>query len=232
MRGSIEAVADVRQGAAKGRDFHGRETVKAPYLHVANVQDGYLDLSEIKEIDVQPSELEKYHLERGDVLLTEGGDPDKLGRGFIWNGEIQGCIYQNHIFRVRVDRRVILPEFLAFLTRTQYAKMYFLKAAKRSSNLASINASQLRAFLVPLPPIGIQERFRDAFECNELTTIGRRDTGPYRSHVFEVACRCIFRGSRGMMARANWCPRKACNRHCARRDWSATREVLLAADAK
>lgn len=159
----LEDIGEVRQGVTKGRDLRGKKVIRAPYLRVANVQDGYLDLSEVKEIDVLESDLERYHLDRGDVLLTEGGDPDKLGRGFIWNGEIQGCIYQNHIFRVRVERQLVLPEFLAFLTRTAYAKSYFLKAAKRSSNLASINARQLRAFSVPLPPIGMQERFRDAF---------------------------------------------------------------------
>ena len=161
---------------SEGRDLRKKQSVKAPYLRVANVQEGYLDLSEVKEIEVLPDDLEKYRLERGDVLLTEGGDPDKVGRGFIWNNEIHGCIHQNHIFRVRVDRRSLLPEFLAFLTRTAYAKRYFLKAAKRSSNLASINSTQLRAFLVPLPPLGMQERFRDAFNAASQRLLAREPT--------------------------------------------------------
>lgn len=175
---SLEAVSDIRSGVTKGRDLHGKSTVQVPYLRVANVQEGYLDLSEIKEIEVLPSDLEKYRLERGDVLLTEGGDPDKLGRGFIWNDEIQGCIHQNHIFRVRVDRRCLLPEYLAFLTRTPYAKRYFLKAAKRSSNLASVNSTQLRALSIPLPPLRLQERFRDAFEAATRRLLSHE---PYRT---------------------------------------------------
>ena len=71
-----------------------------PYLRVANVQDGFLDLSEIKTIEVLPEDVDEYHLEDGDILVTEGGDPDKLGRGAIWRGQVERCIHQNHVFRV------------------------------------------------------------------------------------------------------------------------------------
>lgn len=67
----LHDIADIRGGVTKGRNLRNRETVKLPYLRVANVQDGYLDLSEIKEIDVLPEDEKKYHLERGDILFTE-----------------------------------------------------------------------------------------------------------------------------------------------------------------
>lgn len=152
-------LADVRSGVTKGRALAGKDTVEAPYLRVANVQDGYLDVSEIRTIAVLPAEMEKYRLEVGDVLMTEGGDPDKLGRGCIWHEEIPGCIYQNHVFRVRTDRSQLAPEYLAAILRTRYAKDYFLRCAKRTSNLASINSTQVRAFPVPLAAKEVQDRF-------------------------------------------------------------------------
>jgi len=152
-------VAAIRSGVTKGRKLHGKETILVPYLRVANVQDGFLDLSEIKEISVLPTDVKKYHLEDGDILMTEGGDPDKLGRGCIWRGQVDGCIHQNHVFRVRPDQSRILPEFLAAILRTSYAKAYFLRAAKRTSNLASINSSQVKHFCFPLPPMEMQRRF-------------------------------------------------------------------------
>lgn len=59
-----------------------------PYLRVANVQDGYLDLSEIKTVSVTEAQFQKLKLEQGDVLMNEGGDFDKLGRGTVWNCEV------------------------------------------------------------------------------------------------------------------------------------------------
>ncbi len=99
---ALTDVAEIVSGVTKGRKLGGKQTVFAPYLRVANVQDGYLNLSEIKEIEVLPTDIEKYRLLDGDILLTEGGDPDKLGRGTVWREHIEGCIHQNHIFRVRI----------------------------------------------------------------------------------------------------------------------------------
>ncbi len=141
----------VQTGAAKGRKFGGEQTVATPYLRVANVQDGYLDLSEIKYIHILQSEIDRYSLQPGDVLLTEGGDFDKLGRGFIWHGEIPGCIHQNHIFAVRTNRDILLPEYLAYLIQSAYGKSYFLTVAHRTTHLACINSTKLRSFPTLLP---------------------------------------------------------------------------------
>ena len=72
-----------------------------PYLRVANVQDGYLDLGKIEEIEVAPDEVAHFSLRPGDILMNEGGDNDKLGRGCVWEGAIEPCLHQNHVFAVR-----------------------------------------------------------------------------------------------------------------------------------
>jgi len=154
---TLGEVADIRSGVTLGRTVIG-ETIPVPYLRVANVQDGYLDLDVIKEIAILASELDKWHLEPGDVLLTEGGDWDKLGRGTVWRGEIPLCIHQNHIFRVRANPNQFVPDFLAALIGSPYGKEYFQGASKQTTNLASINQTQLKAFRVFCPPLAEQRR--------------------------------------------------------------------------
>lgn len=148
----LGSVAQIQTGLAKGKK-NIKISVWVPYLRVANVQDGYLDLSLIKSIEVEESEMGKYMLKPGDVLLTEGGDFDKLGRGTIWQGEIDPCLHQNHIFVARPKDRTLMPEFLSLLTGSFYGKTYFLKCSKQSTNLASINSTQLKGFPVLLPPV-------------------------------------------------------------------------------
>jgi type I restriction enzyme, S subunit len=155
----LEKIAEIVSGVTKGRNLPARETVNVPYLRVANVQAGYLDLSEIKTIDVLPADVEKYALQPGDVLLTEGGDFDKLGRGAIWEHDLPDCIHQNHVFRVRLDPETVLPLFFHYYLQSTYARHYFLRAAKRTTNLASINITQLAALPVPVPPLVMQEQF-------------------------------------------------------------------------
>ena len=155
-------IADIASGVTKGRRFNGQPTVIVPYIRVANVQDGFLNLAEIKTIEALPSDVESLRLQHGDVLMTEGGDFDKLGRGAMWEADIPDCIHQNHVFRVRCNRRNLLPIYFANYIRTEIARAYFLRCAKKTSNLASMNMTQLKATPVACPPINVQQQFVNA----------------------------------------------------------------------
>ena len=155
---SLASVAEIRTGLAKGRQPDA-ETTTRPYLRVANVKDGELDLTEIKEIVVARDQIDRYTLRIGDVLMTEGGDLDKLGRGTVWQGEVAGCLHQNHVFAVRTDADKLDPWYLTALARSPYGRQYFLACAKRTSNLASVNKGQVGQFPVPLLPINEQKRW-------------------------------------------------------------------------
>lgn len=155
---ALDNCATVQTGVAKGRKFADAEMVDVPYLRVANVQDGHLDLSEMKEIRIRRSEVERYRLQTGDVVLTEGGDFDKLGRGFIWRGQLDLCVHQNHVFAVRPDRKRLMPEFFAYLAQSAYGKAYFLKVAHKTTNLACINSTKLKTFPVLIPPTLDEQR--------------------------------------------------------------------------
>jgi type I restriction enzyme S subunit len=161
----LDDVADIMSGITKGRKLAGGATREVPYLAVVNVQDRRLDLNTVKTIEATEAEISRYQLKLGDLLLTEGGDPDKLGRGSLWNEEITECIHQNHIFRVRLAQERITPLFLNWLIGSERGKRYFLKSAKQTTGIASINLRQLRAFPILAPPLTLQQRFATAIEC-------------------------------------------------------------------
>lgn len=164
---SLDHVAEVQTGIAKGKAINGA-TVTLPYLRVANVQDGHVDLSVMKEITLKPSEVNRYSLRKGDVLFTEGGDFDKLGRGTVWNGEIEPCLHQNHVFAVRPNPDRLLPQFLAYQAASQYGRRYFQLSSKQSTNLASINSTQLKQFPVLLPPLPEQRKIAEILRTWDL----------------------------------------------------------------
>lgn len=153
----LKFVADVRSGVAKGRKFEGVKTVELPYLRVANVQAGHIDLSDVAEIEVTVSEIERYCLKVGDVLMNEGGDYDKLGRGAVWQGQIEPCLHQNHVFAVRPYQQS-LSLWITTLTLAQYARFYFMINSKQSTNLASISSRNLSEFPVIMPPQSEREQ--------------------------------------------------------------------------
>ncbi|MEN6519319.1 MAG: restriction endonuclease subunit S [Methanospirillum sp.] len=147
----LKYLATIQTGVAKGQNLAGIETVTLPYLRVANVQDGYLDLTDISVIEVPKKDVHRYLLQNGDVLMNEGGDEDKLGRGAVWNGEIDPCIHQNHVFAVRA-KTLEQARWIDLITLSSYAKSYFEQKGKRTTNLASISSSNIRELPVMFPP--------------------------------------------------------------------------------
>lgn len=154
-------VADIVSGITKGRKTSGEQLFSVPYMRVANVKDGYIDLAEIKTIEATATEIERYQILMDDILMTEGGDPDKLGRGAIWTSPLDCCIHQNHIFRVRLNKKQVNPTYFAEYLRQPIAKEYFLFCAKQTTGIASINMTQLKALPTLLPPLFLQARFAD-----------------------------------------------------------------------
>ncbi|MCC7080559.1 MAG: restriction endonuclease subunit S [Burkholderiales bacterium] len=152
---SLREVAQIRSGIAKNSKTTVMDPVRVHYLRVANVQDGYLDLSEMAELEVSNSELHRFSVLPGDVLMNEGGDRDKLGRGAIWRGQFEPCVHQNHVFVVRCGKHVV-PEFLTLWAAGSVARKHFLIAGGQTTNLASISKSSLGHLPVALPPEGEQ----------------------------------------------------------------------------
>ncbi|WP_317622769.1 restriction endonuclease subunit S [Pseudomonas amygdali] len=142
---------------------------------MANVQRGHLQMDQIKEIEVPKDEIEKYLLRNGDLLITEGGDWDKVGRTAIWRDELPECLHQNHVFRARAVIADWEPRWAEMYLNSASAREYFAGSSKQTTNLASINMTQLRACAFPLPPLVEQRRIVAKVHqlvtlCDELKT--------------------------------------------------------------
>ncbi len=167
-------VAQVTGGLAKSANRKTSQPTRfVPYLRVANVQRGYLDLTEIKEIEATDAEIYDLRLEQDDVLFNEGGDRDKLGRGWLWERQLPEAIHQNHVFRARADQSQVLPLFLSYCGNS-YGAVWFWRHGKQTTNLASISLRVLRAFPILLPPLAIQHQIVEQVE-SRLSVIDRTE---------------------------------------------------------
>jgi type I restriction enzyme S subunit len=156
-RTTLGEIAEIVGGVTKDAKREGDPSfVEVPYLRVANVQRGFLDLTDIATIRVPPEKAKALELKVGDVLFNEGGDRDKLGRGWVWSGEIERCIHQNHVFRARL-RDGFEPKFVSWHGNT-FGQRWFEEHGRQTTNLASLNLTTLKSFPVPAPPEEEQRR--------------------------------------------------------------------------
>ena len=166
----IKNFVSLRSGITLGKQYPpDAQLVSRPYLRVANVKAEHVDLQDVATIMVTIEEAEKYALKPGELLMTEGGDRDKLGRGTIWHGEIPGCLHQNHVFAVQVDEKYMLTKFLDYLTASPVGREYFDLTAKKTTNLASTNSTTILQFSVPIPPLAEQEKIIAILDRNTAT---------------------------------------------------------------
>lgn len=161
---SLGAIASVVGGVTKDSKRQSDPSfVEVPYLRVANVQRGRLALEDVAMIRVPPAKAETLELQPGDVLFNEGGDRDKLGRGWVWEGQIPRCIHQNHVFRARLNSANISPRLLSWYGNS-VARSWFEAAGKQTTNLASINLATLKSLPVPVAPRDEQRMIESELE--------------------------------------------------------------------
>ena len=148
----LSEVACVGSGVSVSQSRQYEDPVEVPYLRVANVLRGRLNLSQIRSMRVERSQLPSLALRQHDILFNEGGDRDKLGRGWVWDDAIRPCITQNHVFRATLfGAEEARAKLLSHWGNTE-GQDYFEKSGKQTTNLASINKSVLKALPVPVMP--------------------------------------------------------------------------------
>ena len=152
----LKYFSEVQSGITLGKLYSENTLISVPYLRVANVQDGYFKLDDVAELQLPRRIITQYLVRVGDILVTEGGDIDKLGRGNVWTGEIENCIHQNHIFAIRVKQNIASEYFISLATGVDYGRRYFTHTANKTTNLASTNRTKLGNFPIALPPINEQ----------------------------------------------------------------------------
>jgi type I restriction enzyme, S subunit len=129
-----------------------------PFLRVANVMRGRLDLADVHEVELFDGEIDRYRLRSGDLLVVEGnGSPDQVGRAAQWLGEIEDCVHQNHLIRVRPSSSID-PRYLAYYWNAPQTTSYLRSVASSTSGLYVLTASKVRSVRIPLPPLDEQSR--------------------------------------------------------------------------
>ena len=154
----LKFISQLQTGLTLGKKYGDRSLVPRPYLRVANVLDGSFDLSMVTEVEIPIEDVDSYLLRVRDVLMTEGGDFDKLGRGHVWEGQIRPCLHQNHIFCVRVNQSRLDPYFLTYVMSSSVGKYYFMSTSSQTTNLASTNSTKVKGLPIPLPDLSEQQK--------------------------------------------------------------------------
>lgn len=140
-------------------------TNKFPFLRVANVKRNQLELDDVHEIELFGDEIDRYRLEKGDLLVVEGnGSPEQIGRSAVWEGEIDHCVHQNHLIRVRPGSD-LEPRFLNMFWNSSVNARQLASVASSTSGLYTLSTSKLKRVEIPVTSGPDQLRIADELDA-------------------------------------------------------------------
>ncbi|MBC7366649.1 MAG: restriction endonuclease subunit S [Undibacterium sp.] len=190
----VGEVADV-QGGLQVTTARKNLPNEVPYLRVANVYRGFLNLNEIKTIRATDAEIARTKLVKDDLLIVEGhGNPAEIGRGALWDGSIVGCIHQNHIIRARFASAKIVPLYACEYLNSPGGRRHLLRAGKTTTGLNTISVSEVRGTPVTLPPIPLQREFARRVTAVEKLKTAQRASLAELDALFATLQHRAFRG--------------------------------------
>lgn len=168
---TLSDIAEVRVGRQRSPKNHiGADMRK--YLRAANVSWDGLKLDDVKSMNFDAKEMELYHLQRGDILLSEAsGSPKEVGKPAIWNDEIQNCAFQNTLIRVRPHS--VEPRYLLHYFHQQASDGAFARGS-RGVGIHHLGQATLSRWQVPLPAVDEQQRIAEILDIGDRQRVARR----------------------------------------------------------
>lgn len=164
----ISEIGSVSGGITKNANRENLE-LKLPFLRVGNVYFDRLDLEEIHTIGLKQSEVQRVKLEKHDLLFVEGnGSLDQIGRVALWNGQIENCVHQNHLIKVRLSDKV-LPKYVLHFFCSSSGRNNIKEKANSTSGLHTLNLGKINK--LELPICSIEEQIQIVREIESRLSV-------------------------------------------------------------
>jgi len=157
---TIGEVAHIQLGRQRSPQHHQGKQMRQ-YLRAANVTKRGLSLADVKEMNFDDTDFEKYRLDVGDLLLNEAWNPGGASLPVIWNGELEDCCFQNTLFRLR-PVGVLLHYLYWYCYCAAYTGQF--AEASRGVTIRHLGKRGLSGFPIPVPPVEEQRRIVEMVE--------------------------------------------------------------------
>lgn len=150
-----DVVIDCKYGTSKKAN---NQEQGVPVLRMGNIQNGRLDLSDIKFVSLPAKERAKYLLEDGDILINRTNSLELVGKSAVFEKRPGDWVYASYLVRVRVDRKRALPEYVTAVINSRIGRDFVYQTARRAIGMVNINAKEMQRFPLPLPALQTQEQ--------------------------------------------------------------------------
>ncbi len=177
-------------GAGKTMSQAAREGIgKVPFLRTSNVLWDEIDLNQLDEMALSPEELQEKCVQKGDLLVCEGGE---IGRAAVWEDDLDPIAFQNHIHRLRPKSDGVHPRFFVFFLQSAFTQLGIFEGAGNKTTIPNISRNRLASLEVPHPPLAEQRAIAQVLALVRDGIRGHRNSLAHAEEMKAAAMRELF----------------------------------------
>ena len=189
----VRTIRDLLESASYGTSEKAEATGEFPVLRMKNItRTGEMDFAELKYMDLKEDQRERYLVRTGDVLFNRTNSAELVGKTAIYR-EANPMAYAGYLIRLRVNRKYE-SEYLAAFLNTVYSKRVLRSMCKSIIGMANINATELQALRIPVPPLPVQHEFAGCITAVEKLKATHRISRVEQDDLFTTLQQRAFRG--------------------------------------
>jgi type I restriction enzyme S subunit len=166
--GSLTSISQYGTSKKSAEDDSGTDM-----LRMGNIKSGHLDFSDVKKVHLSPPEVSKYKLLHGDLLINRTNSLELVGKAAVFeNAPLGDWVFASYLIRLRLDLNRALPQYVCAVINGRIGRDYILRTARRAIGMVNINAKEIGAMQIPLPPIDVQQRIVDSLRESREAAVG------------------------------------------------------------
>jgi len=132
------------------------EPIGVPILRMGNIQNGALDVKNLKYLQISDKDTQKWILHAGDILVNRTNSSELVGKCAVFNLEGEWG-FASYIIRLRLDTKKANPYLVAKYINSSLGREYMLREKKQMTGQANVNAKKLKALPIKLPSVHHQK---------------------------------------------------------------------------
>ena len=151
----VDLMPEFQNGASSRGDTGGTPIT---VLRLADIKGKRISLAETRQVPIAPSDIAKYQLAVGDILITRvNGSADIVGQFNLCDRPVE-AIYCDHFIRMRIDQRWVEPNFCALLGESALVRHAIKNLFISTAGQKTVNQGHIGSLRFPLPPLPEQSR--------------------------------------------------------------------------
>jgi len=168
-----ELITDIRYGTS---EMSNNQNKGIPVLRIPNVIDGKINTSDLRYIESDTDEFEKYKVENNDIIIVRtNANPEYIGRCALYTGDSNSFLFASYLLRIKVESKLVTPVFLTHYLQSDTIRRRITSLAHTSAGNYNINIQDVKSLTISLPSLGEQEKINKILQQadNNIETAGR-----------------------------------------------------------